>query len=504
MSDYSHKRQLFTVISFILTYAIIWTFVSFFLDPSVPYDAVEALNWARNAEFGSPKNPYIVGNVMAIGLNLEPLIPLTLFWYLSHFAAVAIGILGIWLLSQRLFGENEIALIALFGLNLSGIINFDIIPYNDNYLLIMLWPYIFLFFIKAIYDNNYYWLPLAFVSGLAAMSKYSTFAFFPFLLIYTFLVPKARQAYKSAMPYLSIILFLLMLVPNCVWLFKHDFAALSWVQSQIKFGINFDAITAFMSVFYPVIILYLVLKFSGGKLSFPYSEEKKAVLFVFIQPILLIFIFFLFHKGGRITEWLQPFAILMTVVLLLFVDAKEVRHLRQIAAVLLTIAIPVCGGYAMVMINNIHGAGSKYSYMKQVGIEINGLWREKYHRPLKYVGGSEFAQWLTFYAPDHPEIFTRWSNFKKPNIYNAHLTTRNVIDNGVLIIGDINKEPDSNKIVETILDYQHLNLSQPQDFFFNNKEGQPLRLSLIFSPPNKSLLTKITQRIKGKTQRTEE
>ncbi|EGY27903.1 hypothetical protein Rin_00021720 [Candidatus Regiella insecticola 5.15] len=33
-------------------------------------------------------------------------------------------------------------------LNISGIINFDIIPYNDNYLLVMLWPYLFLFLLK--------------------------------------------------------------------------------------------------------------------------------------------------------------------------------------------------------------------------------------------------------------------------------------------------------------------------------------------------------------------
>ncbi len=37
---------------------------------------------------------------------------------------------------------------SLMSLNISGIINFDIIPYNDNYLLVMLWPYLFLFLLK--------------------------------------------------------------------------------------------------------------------------------------------------------------------------------------------------------------------------------------------------------------------------------------------------------------------------------------------------------------------
>ena len=29
----------------------------------------------------------------------------------------------------------------MLGLNLSGIINFDIIPYNDNYILVGCWPW---------------------------------------------------------------------------------------------------------------------------------------------------------------------------------------------------------------------------------------------------------------------------------------------------------------------------------------------------------------------------
>ena len=45
-------------------YAVLWTIVTVSLDPAVPYDAVEALNWAQNGEWGSPKNPWLVGLVM--------------------------------------------------------------------------------------------------------------------------------------------------------------------------------------------------------------------------------------------------------------------------------------------------------------------------------------------------------------------------------------------------------------------------------------------------------
>lgn len=42
-------------------YALLWSVATIFFDPAVPYDAVEALNWAQNAEWGSPKNPWLVG-----------------------------------------------------------------------------------------------------------------------------------------------------------------------------------------------------------------------------------------------------------------------------------------------------------------------------------------------------------------------------------------------------------------------------------------------------------
>ena len=54
-------------------YAILWICGSYSLDPTVPYDAVEAVNWGMNGEWGSPKNPWFVGAVMwpAIYLNLS-------------------------------------------------------------------------------------------------------------------------------------------------------------------------------------------------------------------------------------------------------------------------------------------------------------------------------------------------------------------------------------------------------------------------------------------------
>ncbi|EGY27904.1 hypothetical protein Rin_00021730 [Candidatus Regiella insecticola 5.15] len=98
-----HNSSIMPALFFIVFYAIAWTFASYLFDPSVPYDAIEALNWASNYEFGSPKNPYLVGAVMLPALFFNKLIPFDFYWYATHFLAISIGMFGIWLLSLRLF-----------------------------------------------------------------------------------------------------------------------------------------------------------------------------------------------------------------------------------------------------------------------------------------------------------------------------------------------------------------------------------------------------------------
>lgn len=45
------------LVGWVSLYALLWSVATLLLDPAVPYDAVEALNWAQNAQWGSPKNP---------------------------------------------------------------------------------------------------------------------------------------------------------------------------------------------------------------------------------------------------------------------------------------------------------------------------------------------------------------------------------------------------------------------------------------------------------------
>ncbi|WP_439070475.1 glycosyltransferase family 39 protein (plasmid) [Serratia nevei] len=428
----------YRVYLWLLAYAVLWTLATLFLDPTVPYDAVEALNWATNAEWGSPKNPWLVGAIIRPAVLLD--MPLPFYWYASHFLCVALGMLGIWILTHRLTQNTSLAWLAMLALNLSGIINIDIIPYNDNYLLVMLWPWMLLFFYQAITQGPAWWLAFAATAGLAIMAKYSTAIFVYFILLATLGIPEVRRCYRTPYFYLAILLGGMIVTPNLVWLWQHDFAAFRWIDSQVQLRWNGHILVSLLSVFYPVLLLKCLLLRGAVTFSWPTSTPQRVLCGVYLLPLGIITFWFSFNVGGRLTEWLQPFFVFAPVLLMMCVKLPVTGVRRRDLVILSCLAPLVLTGYTTVMTLNIKNAGQKMSGVKPFSLDINREWQHRYHRPLRYVGGAYLSQWLTFYIPSHPQTLTHWSDRTRPNIYNAHLNPEDIMRQGAVLVADAGQD----------------------------------------------------------------
>ncbi len=202
----------------VIGYATLWILVSYLFDPTVPYDAVEAVNWGTNGGWGSPKNPWFVGFIMTPAIYGG--IDFSFYWYFIHFIVIAIGLLGVWNLAYKLTRNTRLAWFAMLGLNLSGVINFDIIPYNDNYILVGCWAWAFYFFLCAINDNQKYWIGFAITMGIATMGKYSSLAFIGSVFLSSLFVPKVRASYCSPYFYLALAIWFAFVIPNFIWLWQ--------------------------------------------------------------------------------------------------------------------------------------------------------------------------------------------------------------------------------------------------------------------------------------------
>ncbi|MDR3396358.1 MAG: glycosyltransferase family 39 protein [Pandoraea sp.] len=469
---------------YVTIYAIIWTLVSASLDPTVPFDAVEAFNWARNAEWGTPKNPWLVGFSMwpVLGLGGKGL---AVYWYASHFAAVAIGMLGVWHLAQRLSGDRQLAWIAMLSLHLSGAINIDVLPYNDNYLLVMLWPWMLWLFVRALLDSPRYWPAFAAVAGLAAMTKYSTFALLGAIFVVTLWTPQARRHYRRPAFLLGLVIFIALIAPNVVWLAHHDFAAFRWVDDQITLRLNARALYGALSAFYPVAILALVLRVSGVRFTRP-PVDARIVAGVVILPLLPILLYFTWHNGGRISEWLQPFAVPLPAVLMACVQPATAARSRRTARWLPAAGVLVLAGYVVFLSANLRNAGQKFSGIKTASGMLEQRWQARYHMPLRYVGHDHIAAWLTFYAPGNPRLLMRWSAQRRPNIYTNAIDEAHVRAHGALLLGQPGRSCRRTSFTRTLAQWPTLVIDAVETVPFSYHGGaSPIALCVAYIAPER-------------------
>ncbi|MGR5218611.1 ArnT family glycosyltransferase [Vibrio parahaemolyticus] len=416
-------------------YAVAWSLVTYHLDPTVPYDAVEALNWASNGEWGSPNNPWFVGFFARILLLSESTQFASAFWYVGHFAVIALGMLGCYRLAYKLTESTALAWLGLLTLNLSGVINFEAIPYNDNYLLFGSWPWILLFFVKAVYEDSKWWVPFGILAGCSAMAKYTTFAPVGMVFILSLTVPSVRRFWKQPYFYVGIVAFLCLVTPNFFWMFANNFSSIKWVSGQVSAQLSPGSWLALLSVFYPFILLAGLLGKRGRKLTKNVSEKVLLTTFVLLAPLVIIMAWFTFHKGDRLVEWLHPFFMPAPAVLVAYLAKDVVGQLSRPFKVLPIMAVVMLVGYASVMHFNVRNAGQNFIGIKTLSDEAAQFWSEHNEAPLRLVGGEALSQWFTFYIASHPKMTNQWSNETLPNVYNRHITADRIEEQGVLLLG---------------------------------------------------------------------
>ncbi|MDA6076258.1 hypothetical protein O0544_03525 [Edwardsiella anguillarum] len=120
------------------------------------------------------------------------------------------------------------------------------------------------------------WPLFALVAGLATMAKYSTLAPLGALFWLTLLCADRRRLYRQPYFWLAIALYLLLIIPNVLWLIAHEYSALYWVCRQIRPELNLRATVALLSVFYPCLLLALLVYLCGGRLRWPPSGPSEA------------------------------------------------------------------------------------------------------------------------------------------------------------------------------------------------------------------------------------
>ncbi|MEH4266061.1 hypothetical protein [Klebsiella aerogenes] len=278
-------------------------------------------------------------------------------------------------------------------------------------------------------------------------------------------------------------------LPNLFWLMDHNFSAFKWVEGQIHTGINPHILTALLSVFYPVGVGIGLLRCHGVSLSWPVADSHRALYVVFLAPLAFIIAWFLFHDGGRLTEWLQPFVVVSLALL-----PGMVRRYAPgqgpgtFVNLYVTCAVLIWLGYILTMGLNIRNAGVKFSGIKLFSQQVGDEWKKLYGTPLYYTGGDWLSQWLTIYAPSRPRVMNPWRNDEMPGVYNREITRERLEHRGGIVVGKPGRRCPDENFTELRHDWPGVELRLKKQWYFTPDPGSTtVPVCVGFIPPGDEL-----------------
>ena len=247
--------------------------------------------WSQNLDFGYYSKPPLLSWIIALvcsifgnSIFVIKMIPVFLYCLTSYV---------IFLLSKKLFGNNELACLTALTFFLMPAVSFSSFFVSTDIFLVFFWS-LSLLQLLIIKDkpNNFNFILLGIFVGLAFLAKYAA-VYFIFCVILIFFEKEMRDVFlKHRLSLLYCVLsFALIIAPNIIWNFNNDLttfkhtvdnAALERTNINIMEGLKFFISQIIMIG--PLIFLFFVL----GIVKNLNINFKTRFLLLFSLPIFII------------------------------------------------------------------------------------------------------------------------------------------------------------------------------------------------------------------------
>jgi Dolichyl-phosphate-mannose-protein mannosyltransferase len=398
---------------FLLGHIIAWTVLPTIVRHTTTNDLIEAITWGRQFEWSYDKNPWLAG-WLTYQLGVLNLSGVWIYFVQQLF--IALGFWSIARLTTRISGDVRYGVVCALMFEATLIYTIDVQLNNDNYFLQGLLPLSALLFYYGIHTEKIiYWIGSSVILAIATCAKYSAVLWA--ILFGLFLLSRDyRRYYRTIKPYLSLLIFILILLPNFIWLKQHDFLTVSYAVHDRGL---FNQASYWSHVINNVnVLLRILLEILPGLFilltALDFNQIKKIVLTRSDQYYLSLlglgsFIFPLFIGLFGISlnkEWLFPFfSFLGSFILLSMKWDISLRSFNRFIFLIGLISILMGSGYLFISERN--GAGG------YPGLEIarfaTALWKDTTHTRLSYVAGNRYdVGHIVYYSKDHPQA---WIDF---------------------------------------------------------------------------------------------
>ncbi len=351
----NNLKNLFYI--FLTIHLIIWTSVPTLTNNNLPLDTIEALAWGSNLDWGFNKHPPMSAFLVEIFYQIFG----TQDWayYLLSQICVIISFFVVFKLAEEFFENKAFCLLSVLLLEGIYFYNFTTPEFNVNVCLMPFWSLTALYLWKGFKDNKIIdWLLLGLFAGFGFLSKY----LFIYLalgmdIFLVYMIYKRKLDFKCM---LSLIPFLIVLLPHLIWLTENNYITINYGLDRTGTGDqNF-----LDHIIHPLIFLgkqigilmlfFLMFLFLNSKLKTKFNFKDDKLLFLLsinIIPIALVFLTSMIMGVKIRTMWMTPFYLFFGVLLIyIFQSQINLNKLKgfTIAFIILFIFSPFAYAYVSI------------------------------------------------------------------------------------------------------------------------------------------------------------
>lgn len=492
---------------FLLMHVTAWTLAPTLMRYNLPLDAMEGTTWGKQFAWGYDKNPYMMAwlTKMAILVGGSSGFATYFFSQLS----VAICFKAIWQLGKHML-QPLYALVAVILLEGIQYYNLHAIDFSDNTLELATWALTLLFFYQAIrYNKLSHWLLTGVFAGLSMMTKYYSIMLIIPMILFLLINRDARAHLKTYPPYLSLLVFFIIVTPHLIWLCTHHFITLNYAIGRVSvkthswshhFFYAFKFVIDQFETLIPVLLLIATFHigknpiFTPVKLShldkqfpiFSHTQishfDKQFLFFTAICPFLSTVLLSIMTGMHLRAAWGQPLFSLWGIVLIIWLKPNVTP--AKFFHFIIVLIILSCITITLYCTNITRGKKPSSANFPGdiISHHLTSLWHEKYQTPLKYVaGGRWLAGNISFYSPDHPNVYIDWNERISPWINEKELRK-----DGAIFVWDLTAINRRKEIPIEAIKKQFPTIGPIKVFYFtwhHNKTLPPAEIQVAFLPP---------------------
>ncbi len=394
---------------FLSTHLFLWILIPSLTNNNLPLDTIEALAWGSNLDWGFNKHPPMSAFFVEVFFKIFGAQDWA-YYFLSQICII-ISFIAVFKLAEDFFENNIFSLFSVLLLEGIYFYNFTTPEFNVNVCLMPFWALTVLYLWRGIKNDKITdWLLFGLFAGFGFLSKY----LFIYLglavdIFLIYILYKKKINFKCI---ISLIPFLIVLLPHLIWLTENDYVTITYglhrtgtedpsLLNHIKHPLIF--LIKQIGILIPFILMFLFLT-SNLRSNLEFRDDKLVFLIsITVLPILLVFLTSIFMGVKIRTMWMSPFYLFFGVlVIYIFQSQIDLNKLRGFTITFIILFILSPFAYALV---SIVKKDKRTDYQgKLIAEKVQKVWDKKYNTEIKLVYGDEWiAGNLSYHLKSRPK-----------------------------------------------------------------------------------------------------